>query len=111
MKQAAPGWIPGFASLVLQFVFTLGIESGYLKNKRLDEINSSRRSLYFIRFDNLVTRLHQYPIHCLNRWWQFCLTQHLTKVYLNDTTQREHRNIITKSFKWIFRIITYQFHT
>jgi len=30
MKQAAPGWIPGFASLAFQFVFTLGIGCGFL---------------------------------------------------------------------------------
>src|SRR5688572_24128132 len=51
---------------------------------------------------NVPLRSHQNIIHGSHRGRHFLLIQHLPQIDLDGAAQRSHRNIIGRSFKWIF---------
>ena len=50
-------------------------------------------------------------LHFWLRWLgNFFFVQHLFQINFNHATKRKHGDIISQTFKWILRIVSYQFH-
>ena len=54
--------------------------------------------------------LHQDFIFRLNFFRQLFFVQHIPQIYFDGSSKSRHGYVVDKVFKWIFTIVSYQFH-